>query len=109
MESNNVEQPTMRDVARVAGVSLATVSYVVNDGPRPVSSARRRRVQAAIRELGYQVRRRQAAALTIGLVVPDATNTFFSRTVAGVQSALGQGGHHALVVSSGDSPEQEIE
>ncbi len=99
----------MRDVARAAGVSLATVCYVVNGGPRPVSPASRRRVQAAIRELGYEARRRRAATLTIGVVVPDATNTFFSRAVAGVQAALDQGGHHGLVASSGDDPEREVE
>jgi LacI family transcriptional regulator len=107
--SNKLEQATMRDVARAAGVSLATVSYVVNAGPRPVSASSRRRVQTAIRELGYEVRRRRAAVLTVGVVVPDATNTFFSRVVAGVQSALAQDGHRALVTSSGDDPEQEQE
>src|SRR5207249_32419 len=95
--------------ARAAGVSLATVSYVVNGGPRPVSAGSRRRVQAAMSELGYEARRRRGASLTIGVVVPDATNTFFSRTVAGIQSALGRDGHHALVASSGDDPDRELE
>jgi LacI family transcriptional regulator len=107
--SNNAEHATMRDVARAAGVSLATVSYVVNGGPRPVSARSKRRVQAAIDELGYEVRRRHPDTLAIGIVVPDATNTFFSRAVAGVQSALDQQRHHALVASSGDDPERELE
>jgi LacI family transcriptional regulator len=107
--SNDAEHATMRDVARVAGVSLATVSYVVNDGPRAVSARSKRLVQAAIQELGYEVRRRHTGTLTIGMVVPDATNTFFSRAVAGVQSALDQHGHHALVASSGDDPDRELE
>ncbi len=99
----------MRDVARAAGVSLATVSYVVNEGPRPVSERSRRRVRTAIRELGYEVRPKRAATLTIGVVVPDATNTFFSRAVAGIQSALGAGGHLGLVASSGDDGNRELE
>lgn len=99
----------MRDVARAAGVSLATVSYVVNEGPRPVSERSRRRVRTAIRDLGYVVRPRRAAILTIGVVVPDATNTFFSRAVAGVQSVLGAGGHHGLVASSGDDGDRELD
>ena len=99
----------MRDVARAAGVSLATVSYVVNEGPRPVSERSRRRVRTAIRDLGYVVRPRRAAILTIGVVVPDATNTFFSRAVAGVQSVLGTGGHHGLVASSGDDGDRELD
>jgi DNA-binding LacI/PurR family transcriptional regulator len=107
--SNKDEQATMRDVARVAGVSLATVFYAVNGGPRPVSASSLRRVQAAIRELGYQARPRRAAVLTIGVVVPDATNTFFSRAVAGVQNALGHDGHYTIVASSGDSEARELE
>ncbi len=99
----------MRDVARAAGVSLATVSYVVNEGPRPVSERSRRRVRTAIRELGYEVRPKRAATLTIGVVVPDATNTFFSRAVAGIQSALVAGGHHGLVASSADDADRELE
>lgn len=45
---------TMREVARRAGVSLATVSYVLNGGPRPVSAEKTERVLAAVREFGYQ-------------------------------------------------------
>src|SRR4051794_12996408 len=105
--SNNIEQPTtMRDVARAAGVSLATVSYVVNNGPRPVSAHSRRQVLAAIERLGYQVRRRRSPRTTIGVVVPDATNTFFARTLAGIQSAL-HPGEYVLAGSTGDDPTRE--
>src|SRR5262245_30751114 len=106
--SNNVEQATMRDVARAAGVSLATVSYVVNGGPRPVSARSRGGLLAATERLGYQARPRRSATLTIGVVVPDATNAFFSRAVAGVETALGRE-EHAFVSSSGDDPAKEAE
>ena len=43
---------THKDVAEHAGVSVATVSYVFNNGPRPVSAATRAKVEAAIAELG---------------------------------------------------------
>ena len=49
--------PTAADVARRAGTSTAVVSYVVNDGPRPVSAPTRQRVIAAITELGYEPNR----------------------------------------------------
>ena len=106
--SNKIEQPTMRDVARVAEVSLATVSYVVNDGPRPVSAHVRRRVLAVIEELGYVARPRRSAGLTIGVILPHATNAFFARTVAGIEAALGDG-EHVLVSSSGEDPARERE
>ncbi len=104
--SNKIEQATMRDVARVAGVSLATVSYVVNDGPRPVSAHSRRRVLAAIQELGYEARRRRSTELTIGVIVPDSTNAFFARAVAGVEAALGPD-QYVLTSSSGEDPARE--
>jgi LacI family transcriptional regulator len=104
--SNKFEQATMRDVARVAGVSLATVSYVVNGGPRPVSAHRRRQVLAAIEELGYEARPRRSGDLTIGVIVPDATNAFFSRAVAGIEAALGPD-QYALASSSHDDPAKE--
>ena len=45
---------TRDDVARLAGVSSAVVSYVVNDGPRPVAAATKARVLDAIDKLGYR-------------------------------------------------------
>jgi LacI family transcriptional regulator len=104
--SNKLEHPTMRDVARAAGVSLATVSYVVNGGPRPVTAHRRGRVLAAIEELGYEARPRRSAELTIGVIVPDATNAFFSQAVAGIEATLGPG-QCALASSSHDDPARE--
>jgi DNA-binding LacI/PurR family transcriptional regulator len=102
----------MREVARAAGVSLATVSYVVNEGPRPVSSDRRKRVLAAIAELAYEPgargRRRRRAPL-IGALVPDATNAFFSSVLEAAEGVLRQQGHMLLVASSGDNPARELE
>lgn len=105
-----VRRATMRDVAKRAGVSLATVSYVLNPGTRPVSAARRAQVLEAIEELGYEPAPRprlRTGALAIGLVVPDATNMFFARTVAGVQGALARAGHVLLASSSGDDAARE--
>jgi LacI family transcriptional regulator len=95
---------TMRDVARRAGVSLATVSYIVNGGPRAVSEELRVRVEAALRELGYRPARRGRARtrpLTFGVIVPDAGNPFFSRAVSGLRSVLRRGGH-VLIAGSSD-------
>jgi LacI family transcriptional regulator len=46
--------PTIKDVARAAGVSVATVSYVINDGPRSVTDETRARVMETMRQLGYE-------------------------------------------------------
>src|SRR5689334_914138 len=74
---------TRDDVARYAGVSSAVVSYVVNDGPRPVAAATAARVRDAIELLGYRPNA-AARALKVGssgllaLVVPDSSNPFFA-------------------------------
>jgi LacI family transcriptional regulator len=73
---------TRTDVARLAGVSTAVVSYVVNNGPRPVAASTRTRVLAAMDELDYRpnaVARalRMRSAQAVGLVVPDVSNTYF--------------------------------
>ena len=83
---------TRKDVARYAGVSTAVVSYVVNGGPKKVAPATEAKVQDAIRVLGY---RPNAAARalklgsseTLGLIVPDISNPFFSLFSHAVEDA----------------------
>jgi DNA-binding LacI/PurR family transcriptional regulator len=81
----------MKDVAQHAGVSISTVSYVLN-GTGPVGQERRSRVMDAIRVLDYSpngtarsLKRRSAS--TIGMVVPELTNPFFAMVAEGVQQA----------------------
>lgn len=107
---------TRDDVAKLAGVSSAVVSYVVNNGPRPVAEATRVRVLDAIDKLGY---RPNAAARTlmvgrsdlVGLIVPDVRNPYFAALAqavevearaAGMNLVLAQGatGHLAPLVES---------
>src|SRR5260370_41523107 len=102
---------SMRDVARAAGVSLATVSYVVNHGPKPVGDATRKRVVAAMHHVGYQAgvrSRSRTRSLTIGAIVPDATNTFFSQALAGAESVLNDPGHILVTASSNDDPARQL-
>lgn len=80
--------PTIRDVAKYAGVSFGTVSNVLNRLPS-VSEENRLKVENAIAQLGY--RRNQAASQlrsnrsnTIGLVIPDITNPFYPEVARGV-------------------------
>jgi LacI family transcriptional regulator len=75
---------TIRDVARVAGVSVSVVSRVLNQGSGPVAADTRAKVVAAIEQLAYHPRAAakelsQGQALTIGLVLADLTNPFFAR------------------------------
>lgn len=73
-----MKQVNREDVAREAGVSVATVSYVINDGPRPIAPATRERVLAAIEKVGYKpnILARALAggqSNTYGFVAPNIT------------------------------------
>jgi DNA-binding LacI/PurR family transcriptional regulator len=101
---------TLRDVARRAGVSLATVSYVLNSGPRPVGAERRERVLAAMRELNYlppSRERTRSRPLTIGVVVPDASHAFFAGAVQGIDQVVSPHRHLLFVASSREEPARE--
>ena len=103
-----MNQPTQTDVARHAGVSRATVSYVINgitDGRIPISDETRKRVLDAIEELGYAPDARAQALSsgktnTIALVIPDLINPHFSEFATGVEEAARAADYHFLLSST---------
>ncbi|MDT9685197.1 LacI family DNA-binding transcriptional regulator [Streptomyces sp. TRM76323] len=104
---------TRDDVARLAGTSTAVVSYVINNGPRPVAPATRERVLAAIKELGYRpdrVAQAMASRRTdlIGMIVPDARQPFFAEMAHAVERAAADRGKMVLVGNSDYRDEREI-
>lgn len=89
---------TRLDVARLAGVSTAVVSYVVNDGPRPVAPGTRDRVLQAIAELGYHPNGsaralRLGRTQTLALLVPAIANPFFAELAGEVQRVARASGY----------------
>jgi LacI family transcriptional regulator len=102
---------TMRDVARLAGVSTSTVSAVVN-GITPVSPERRKKVTEAMTALDYHpdvVARSLKTGKTnaVGVIVPDITNAFYPEVVRGVEAAAQLSGYSVLLCDSGEDPETE--
>jgi LacI family transcriptional regulator len=102
-----MKRPTQADVARLARVSRATVSYVLNsqtDGRVPISEETRQRVLQAMAELDY-VPDARAQALrsgttkTIGLVIPDIHNPHFWEVADGVEQEASTAGYHILLSS----------
>jgi LacI family transcriptional regulator len=97
--SNN--PATIQDVADLAGVSIATVSRVVN-GKSPVVPKTAQRVMDAIRELNY-VPRAAARILaskhtnTLGLIVPEISGEFFAPMLRGIEAAAGEAGFDLLI------------
>lgn len=99
--------PTRNDVARRAGVSTAVVSYVLNDGPRPVAAATRARVLQAIDELGYRpngVARslRTKRTRVVALIIPDIANSFFAQLSREIELAAFSRGFTLLVGNAMD-------
>jgi LacI family transcriptional regulator len=106
-------RPTQVDVARLAGVSRATVSYVLNgqtSGRVPISEETRKRVLEAIAELNYvpdarAQALRSGATKTVGLIIPDIHNPHFWEVADGVEQAASAVGYHILLSSI--PPERE--
>src|SRR3954464_6577278 len=105
----------MKEVAAVAGVSLATVSRVVKDAP-DVAPALAQRVHEAIRMLGYRrdltasnLRRADRASATVGLLLEDVANPFFSSLHRSVEDVARRRGVLVFAGSSDEDPGRERE
>jgi len=103
---------TIKDIAKKADVSVATVSYVINN-TRPVSPELTARILHAIEELGYSpnaVARslRQKRTKMIGLIVPDSTNPFFAEIAKGVEDAGYEAGYSVILCNSNAEFEREL-
>ena len=108
-------RPTMKQVAAVAGVSLATVSRVVNGGPASAPSSRRA-CSEAVELLGYRhnvtastLRRADRLSASIGLIFEDVANPFFAAVHRGVEDVARERGVLTFAGSSDERPERERE
>jgi LacI family transcriptional regulator len=112
-----MNQPTQADVAQYAGVSRATVSYVLNGNVRkssPISDETQQRVLDAIKELGYEPDARAQAfrsgsTNTIALMIPDLRNPHFCEYATGVEEAARAAGYHLLLSSTTLNDEYAVE
>lgn len=110
-----MKRPTQVDVAQIAGVSRATVSYVLNrrtDGRVPISEETRQRVLDAVAELGYEPDARaqslrSGSTKTIGLLIPDLQNPHFWQIINGANQEARRAGYDLLLTSSDLDPKQE--
>lgn len=100
------KKPTQQDVARLAGVSQATVSYVLNNRTTvSVPSETRARVLAAMQELGYVPNvtarsLRTSKSYTIASVIPDITNPFYPALQRGIQDVVQSEGYHLIIYNT---------
>jgi LacI family transcriptional regulator len=102
---------TMKRIAGELGVSITTVSKVMNNHA-DIGEATRRRVLAKVEELGYQ-RNAVARSLTLrrthtlGIVIPDLMHSFFVEIIAGIEPVASARGYGLLLCSSGEDPRKE--
>jgi LacI family transcriptional regulator len=106
--------PTLQDVAREAGVSLATASRVLNAGTRRVAEEYRERVLAAAERLDYTPNASAQAVVrgttnTVTLVVPDISDPFFGEIAAGVAEAAAASGLIMTIAVSERDAQHELE
>ena len=102
---------SVREVAQRAGVSVGTVSNVLNN-PDKVAEPTASRVQAAIRELGFvpngAARQLRAGRSTsVGLIVLDVTNPFFTDLARGAEEEAGRAGVNVLLANSDERAQRE--
>ncbi|GEM_PF-6867043 len=106
-----MQRSTIKDVAKLAGVSLATVSYVMNGRGR-VTNAVALRVRAAATELGYAPSRTAMALKTgqhhvIGCLLPVLANPIFGEIAVAIQTHAAAAGYATVVINTKDDPKME--
>jgi LacI family transcriptional regulator len=110
-----MKRPTQSDVARVAGVSRATVSYVLNDrsdGLIPITEQTRQRVLQAAENLGYAPNAlarslRTGESRTIGFLMPAMHNPHYWEILEGAEEEITAQGYHLALVTSNLDPKRE--
>lgn len=101
------------DVARLAGVSPSVVSFVVNNGPRPVAPATRTRVLEAIEQLGYRPNAtaralRMSKSYVLGLMMWDITNPYYSEFAQIFQDLAYEAGYAVMIANTGQNGSKEV-
>jgi len=104
---------TIQDVARAAGTSASTVSRVLT-GSAPVSPQKRAAVEEAIQRMGFRpshVARslRTRTTHSIGLLINDVTNPFYSAVAKGVEDEARRHGYSLILCNTSEDPERELE
>lgn len=105
---------SLRAVAEMAGVSVATVSRVMSGSDHPVADGTRERVLEAADRLAFQPNRLARALVTarsqtVGVIVHDISDPYFGEIVKGLEDGVHTDGYRLFVASSDRDPERELE
>ncbi|MFA9458404.1 LacI family DNA-binding transcriptional regulator [Halalkalibacter sp. AB-rgal2] len=102
---------TIKDVAKEAGVSIATVSRVIN-GKGKVNATMEQKVQEAIKKLNYEINviaknLKEERTKTIGVIIPDISNPHFMTISKGIEDIVHPYGYQLIFGSSNEQPAKE--
>lgn len=105
---------SIKDVAEKAGVSVTTVSRVINKKPYPVSDKLRKKVEHAVKKLNYIPNKvaqnlRTSKTNLIGLIIRDIADPYYSQVAQGVTEEVRKKGYMAMVCDSKRDPQYELE
>lgn len=106
-----MQKPTIRDVARVANVSLGTISNYLN-GTKGVSAKTAAAIDAAVADLGFIPNSgarvmRGARSHALGFIIPDTTNPFFIEVARGIEEVAFRAGHVVVTCNTLGDPDRE--
>jgi len=106
------KRPTINDVAKLAGVSITTVSRVINDN-YPVSALTKKKVNIVIEELGFRPNLLARSLIqdktqTIGIITPSIENLFFSEVIKGIDTYVGDKDYRSFLCNTEGEPEKEV-
>ena len=104
---------TLKDIARATGLSTTTVSLVLNGKPHRISKEKCRLIKETAKKMDYHPNRLAVGLIkhetkTVGLILPDITNVFFSEVAKGLEDVLQEHGYHLLLCNSNDRHEREL-
>lgn len=102
----------IHDVAKLANVSIATVSRVLNPGEHKVNPETAKKVREAVKELDYRPNALARAlqtkkTMTIGVIIPDISNHYYAEIVRGIQSVADRAGYN-IILQNTDRDQAQI-
>lgn len=107
-----MKKTSIKDIAKLSGVSVATVSRVINDNGR-FSEETRQKVLAVIKETNYQMNfsaksLRMNKSFSVGILVPDISNYFFSSVVQQMEAILFEQGYSTIICNTSRNLDKEL-
>lgn len=106
------EKPTLRSIAEELGLSVSSVSLVLNHRENRISPENRRRIFEAAERVGYLPsgkRKSRQKPVILGLIVPELSNAFFADIVQGMTDCAYKQEAKVLLATNGESPSRDAE